>query len=465
MHLKRENLLWILWLASIITTWSISKQVYSTGIPIWFSTSCSDKQTLKAEEQQDETAASSGRPSWLARNHGQSLLATQVMSVTDCIANVDDRAVLDEQVQVQEIFQRIIHDMQHPQVCHEARGYRYHRFDTNMVLDGFALEFQNLARHLQTALALHRTFEVPTRWKSAYAPPDCNWTTTGDEKHASRTISSDFLCLWKPPSSCTPFNMRGRRKEAPKYVDNPLPTGAGIVRTQSDFFDTSMYGPKRRVDWVHESVWPLMPPHVDVLHHWERTYGRFWVRAQMAHFLWHPSDGLQSEIDKRAPPNLVNGETKYIGMHIRKTDNMSSLKWDFGRDANITRSLSRFMDIAGQIKAENPEIGTIYLATDNSKIVREARKISDGNWKFVIQRDVERSTTTDWIWFKESRAFGAAAIATDLEVLRRADFLIGSHQSNVYRLATELNTAWNVAKYPQRLNRLRTVDIPWYEDP
>lgn len=231
----------------------------------------------------------------------------------------------------------------------------------------------------------------------------------------------------------------------------------------SEFFGTAIYGRNRIVDWVHESAWPLMPPHVVVVHHWERTYGRFWVRAQMAHFLWRPSDGLQSAIDSRAPPNLMNGETKYIGMHIRKTDNMDSLEQDFGRDAVITRSLSRFMDIAERIRAENPEINTIYLATDNSMIVRESQKIS--NWKFIIQRNVKRTSTREWIWFRGHRAFGAAAIATDLEVLRRADFLIGSHQSNVYRLATELNTAWNVAKYPQRLNRLRTVDIPWYEDP
>ena len=58
-----------------------------------------------------------------------------------------------------------------------------------------------------------------------------------------------------------------------------------------------------------------------------------------------------------------------------------------------------------------------------------------------------------------------AAIATDLEVLRQADFLIGSHQSNVYRLATELNWAFHTSKYPRLMKRHHTVDIEWYEDP
>lgn len=164
---REPRMLWILWLASIITTWSISKQVHSTDISMWPTTLCSDKQTLKAE-QQDEVGSSSKRPSWLTRNNAsQSLLSTQVMSVTNCVENVNDKAILDEQVKVQKMFQKIIHDMQHPQVCHEARGYHYHRDDMDTVLDGFALEFQNLNRHLQTAFATHRTLEVPTRWKSA----------------------------------------------------------------------------------------------------------------------------------------------------------------------------------------------------------------------------------------------------------------------------------------------------------
>jgi len=402
-------------------------------------------------------------------NHEQSLLATQITTITDCISQVNDGAVLDEQVQVQQVFQRIIHDLQHPRVCHEARTYNHFRDDPNQVLDGFALEFQDLARHLQTALAAHRLMEVPSTWKSAYAPKDCMWST-GVEVPRSLDVSADFLCLWKPPSNCTEINMKvshmaESRQQTPNFVKNPLPNGEGIISRTSYFFDTSHYGPKRRVKSVHALQWENSAPHVDIVLHWERTMGRFWVRAQTAHYLWRPSYGLQSEIDKRLPADLLNGNKKFIGMHIRKTDNTASLQEDFGRDAEITRSLRRYMGIAETIRGEDPEVDTIYLATDNDKVVQEAENMTVGDWKLVVQRDVQRANTSEWMWFKENRAFGAAAIAADIEVLRRADFLIGSHQSNVYRLATELNTAWNVAKYPLRLNRLRTVDIPWYEDP
>lgn len=408
----------------------------------------------------------------MKKEHDQSLLATQITTITDSIAKVDDRAILDEQVQVQEVFQRIIYDLQHPPVCHEARGYRHYREEKDRTLDGFALEFQDLSRHLQTAVASHRTFEVPFTWKSAYAPPRCSWSTGVREPASNITVLGDFLCLWKPPSQCTETNMKVKDKSSSLkrkrsyFLKNPLPNGEGIVSDSSEFFDVHVYGRDRRINWVDEWQWIDMPPLVDVIPHYERTMGRFWVRAQMAHYLWHPSDGLQSEIDKRLPADLISGETKFIGMHIRKTDNAGSLKADFGRDAEITRSLSRYIEFAEEIRTEYPEIDTIYLATDNSKIAREAKHITkEGRWKFVIQKDVKRAISTEWMWFKESRAFGASSIATDLEVLRRADFLIGSHQSNVYRLATELNTAWNVAKYPIRLNRLRTVDIPWYEHP
>ena len=456
----QRNLLWILWLVSILVTWSLSRRFYyeypETSISV-----------LKGGC--DKTATENGQPisfrepSWMKSNPKPSLLAAQINTITDYISEVDDKAVLNEQVQIQEVFQRIIYELQHPKVCHEARR---HSHTGNHPLDGFALEFQNLARHLQTAIASHRTFEIPYTWKSAYAPPSCKWST-GVNVSASDDVIGDFLCLWQPPSHCAKSDMKIPSVEPPERVENPLPNGAGIVTDSSRWFDTHHYGPKRSVGggggggdrkWFREQ-------HPDIIPFWDRTMGRFWVRAQMAHYLWRPSSGLQSEIDKRLPTDLLNGKRKFIGMHIRKTDNTMHLLSDFGRDADITRSVSRFMQIAEYIRKENPEIDTIYLATDNSEVVKEAMQSTGGRWKLVVQRNVARSNSKELMWFRDSRAFGAASIATDIEMLRRADFLIGSHQSNVYRLATELNTAWNVAKYPLRLNRLRTVDIPWYEHP
>ena len=63
------------------------------------------------------------------------------------------------------------------------------------------------------------------------------------------------------------------------------------------------------------------------------------------------------------------------------------------------------------------------------------------------------------MWFGKSKASSAAAIATDLEVLRKANYLIGSFQTNVYRLATELNMAYHADKYPLYQHRHYPVDV------
>jgi hypothetical protein len=128
-------------------------------------------------------------------------------------------------------------------------------------------------------------------------------------------------------------------------------------------------------------------------------------------------------------------------MHIRFTDNIGSLWNDFGRNANVTRDLHHFMKIAQDIRNKTG-ISTIYLATDSSTILNAVQDSTYPGWSFVVQQNVIRSSETRWIWFRESRGSSAAAVATDIEVLRRADYLIGSYQSNVYRLVTELNSAF-----------------------
>lgn len=61
----------------------------------------------------------------------------------------------------------------------------------------------------------------------------------------------------------------------------------------------------------------------------------------------------------------------------------------------------------------------------------------------------------------------AANVMADLEALRRADFLVGSFPSNVYRLAAELNAAYNDGtKYSPHAQRIFAVDdVEWYQDP
>ena len=52
-----------------------------------------------------------------------------------------------------------------------------------------------------------------------------------------------------------------------------------------------------------------------------------------------------------------------------------------------------------------------------------------------------------------------------METLKRADYLVGSFQSNVFALAAELNTAYHNSRYPLNLERIIPVDIEWQENP
>jgi hypothetical protein len=128
------------------------------------------------------------------------------------------------------------------------------------------------------------------------------------------------------------------------------------------------------------------------------------------------------------------------------------------------------MEIANSIQRQHPDITDVYVATDNEKIARMTKSdMYNSSWTFHLQKGVRRaSSDSGFMWFAKHRAAGAGAIAADIETLRRADFLVGSFQSNVYRLAAELNTAYHVDKYEWSvgaMNRIFPVDIEWYEDP
>jgi hypothetical protein len=281
----------------------------------------------------------------------------------------------------------------------------------------------------------------------------------------------------RPPKTKNSTN----KKEVPASAS--IKGSIGIIQDQtssSPYFDTTYYGPKRVVSqpahWLLDET-----SHVDHIEYWERAMGRFWIRSQIAHYLWNrPSRGLSTVIKERLPSWLPkddddvmrnhdkhNKDTRFIGMHIRYSDNIFHLKSDFGRDPTVTRDLKHYFQIAQEIR-NTTGISTIYVATDSATKIKELekyqRRMSD--WTIHIQeKGVPRTKSQDFLWFANKRSVSAPGIATDVEILRRADYLIGSFQSNVYRLVTELNTAYHIGRYLLSTNRHRTVDVEWYEDP
>lgn len=386
--------------------------------------------------------------------------------------NSSKSSSLQQQVLDQHAFQHFLYKSQHP---HDCTMTRYLLRDGDAPKDGFASEFQYMARLLQVAVSTRRVLWISPDWTSAYAPSLCHgWT-----------------CLFSAPTNCTANPQQAQRRLHGK-VENSNETSVHfhsttsmyleslgfpltyavllkIPRSSSNVFDPLSYGTQRLLSAPRTFPLSKSTRVMDVMTHWERIYGRYWIRSQIVHYLWRPStyylaDYLQQQM---ATSELVrNSSVRYIGIHIRYTDNIPDFQNSFGRNATWTRQFQRSWKICEQLHKAQPNLAHIYLATDNAHVLLEWMKQSrDSHWTIWSQSNAQRSTTQQRTWFSQGRRSQGGAMATDVEFLRRADYLIGSFQSNVYRLATELNTAYHVSRHSVHQPRHFALDVEWYEDP
>lgn len=378
------------------------------------------------------------------------------------------RLDLQNQHQAQAEIQQTIQNLVDPPVSVDCHKERIIASALEQPKDGFASEFQYVARLLQMAVSTNRRLVLTPQWRSAYEPPGCD------------ALSPGWDCLWEPISKkkC-PVAERSTKEDADvtnaqtdsNQYQYTKTMSAGILpqKQTSTFFDVAWYGSSPTV-WSPTSFSRKgngIGLRADVIPHWERSYGRFWVRAQMAHYLWKPNAFLREQIKRRYPANIE--KDVFIGFHVRYTDNIQDFQKHFARNATLTRDFARFMEQAEAIRGRFPQkhIRRIYLATDNPQVIQHSQQLrwKKLGWQFISQTNVQRSSTQDRMWFREGRGSAAGAMAADIEVLRRADFLVGSFQSNVFRLACELNVAWHVANYPLEMQRHWAMDVEWYEDP
>eukprot|EP00555_Chaetoceros_dichaeta_P011437 CAMPEP_0198259340 /NCGR_PEP_ID=MMETSP1447-20131203/8574_1 /TAXON_ID=420782 /ORGANISM="Chaetoceros dichaeta, Strain CCMP1751" /LENGTH=387 /DNA_ID=CAMNT_0043946717 /DNA_START=148 /DNA_END=1311 /DNA_ORIENTATION=- len=368
-----------------------------------------------------------------------------------------DSTPLSRQIRIQQEFQQLIEQSQKLDNCKDARILVVNLEEE---FDGFALEVRFMAYYLQIAVATERALVVSHNFTSAYAPR-CNIDLESSEDSSNR--GGSWACIWNPVSNCTADENIG--STAPRHM-LPEPMGAGILSTDSVYFDAKFYGPERIVD-VDRYIHVKRTMHVDVIPQWERMHGRYWIRAQISDYFWkYATDGLNEVVNSRLPRSLLDLNEPYIAFHIRMTDNVEHLADHFGRNATVTRSFGRFMEIADRIRRDHHTLRHIYVATDNDYAAAMTLKGDYPNWTFHIQDDVKRSdSASEFMWFQDYRAGSAGAIGADIETLRRADFLVGSFQSNIYRLAAELNTCYHTSRYLWDMKRIHTVDVEWYEDP
>lgn len=421
--------------------------------------------------------------------------------------------ILQRQIRIQREFQDLIKSTQerddNNSDCRTARILYKPNNKNNKEFDGFGNEVQFMAKYLQIAVATNRKLVLSRDFTSAYAPL-CSSSTDNKNSMLSRSLMSTkkkkkkknyYSCLWNPVSTCTKEeNIGGKLKEDDDDDVGrsmlPKPLGVGIVKSDSTYFNARYYGPRRVVEvdmFAHLNREML----ADVIPNYERMFGRFWIRSQVAHYLWanHQTQYLQNALQERLPAGLgllpppgdnTNSGSKkrrdrYIAFHIRLTDNVFDFDRDFGRDAVATRKFERFMEIANDIQRKDPGVRHIYVATDNADMAKAMKKRGKGEsenhndeqprWTFHVQDKVKRGKDdSEFMWFKDDRAKGVGAIAADIETLRQADYLVGSFQSNVFRLAAELNLAYHSDKYEWSSggagsNRIYAIDVEWYEDP
>ena len=365
-------------------------------------------------------------------------------------------ALIAEQCKLHDEFQAALRMLQRPSSCKCVRAYNY----DDHVMDGFALQVQALGRDLGRALASGRALVFDPKWSFPYVPETCD---------------GGWACLFEPISTCTLQTATRESKSACAHAYHQWRVhaheqGIDFSRTHSGFFDVALHGPARVVNATEVNG----GMHA-VVGSWERRLGKFWVRSQLAHYLWRlasPFAQALADVDViQAVRKLENSSQPYIGFHIRYTDNVASLWKDFGRNATVTRDFDRFMAHANSVRRQDRRLRHIFISTDSSEMIRasQASQWAAQGWSFLVQQDVPRRTLdkSGMMWYRDLRSSEALHVAADIEGLRRADYLVGSFQSNVYRLATQLNAAYHRAKYPTSVERMYAIEpeIEWYEDP
>ncbi|CAB9513368.1 expressed unknown protein [Seminavis robusta] len=348
--------------------------------------------------------------------------------------------------------------LQHPAVC----GRRL-RLQSRMQAaagtrsEQFARDFQYAALALQVAVATQRMLVLEGEWV-------CHDTD-------ARGHQSGISCL-AAISSCTTHDDHTHTTTSNPHQDDDAnildPLSFGIIPDQvitddNALFHADYYGSSKQEMEMPSWPYPKSTYLIDVVPTWERAFGRFWVRAQMAHYLWgkwHSANNKEEEASQKT--------TKpYIVLYWISSRKMrKNLATKYGRDASITQAFERCMEIVVQNILLQPEqqpskssLDTIYIVTDG--VVQES---SEGG--AVLPPETLEQDYPEWKFVRRYPATNEdEKLLSDLELMRRADFLVGSFQSQMFRLATELNTAWFTGRYPPAMKRHWPVDVEWFENP
>lgn len=387
----------------------------------------------------------------------------------------------------QQKFQKQIQDLQFPGSCVGMRKLLVKSGPAPMggnIFESFARDFHYLATALQVAVATKRTMVLSDEWEIDVVRRNnvCK-TMSFVAKDGVEILSSikslrrisclkqtiNSLCKDHVPNQEDVSAVQQRYGQDPPDLDDPVSYAilpVEIEDKRNSIFHAKFYGQQLTVEMME---WPY-PKHfyqIDVILYYERLWGRFWVRAQMVHFLWekwHPSSSMPTTSPTAFPYYGEQHGTAapYIAFYWIASKRMrNNLKTKFGRDPSVTQSIEEYMRIANLIRKDHHKeptpLRTIYLITDGTNDVPIPDNVDSmwPDWQFIRLFSPSDTDDND----EEKRMIAS------LEVMRRATFLVGSFQSQMFRLGAELNTGWYTARYPINIFRHWTVDMEWFENP
>lgn len=410
--------------------------------------------------------------------------------------------VLKRQANAHQTFQKRIHDLQFPIERHNGDDASTRKLIVKASpraiganpFEQFAREFHYLALSLQVAVTTNRTMVLEDDWKllpDIITPEllsdnkknnninninNCEPTRDGVSKNEGlysrsvaclrQAINSGYDGVSNSKTEASLPQKRQPRKTAQSILDVSS-MAFGIIpgldvddRQNALLFHAQYYGQEAIVE-MPSWPYPKSTYLIDIVPQLERSWGRFWVRSQMVHFIWEQWQDTKATRAPSSPsPFPPTASSPYLAMYWISSEKMrKNLAVKYGRNATITQSIDAYMNIANRIRKghEDPTtLDRIFLITDGANEVPQPDlkilKFRWPDWTFVIPSVSETENDDE-------------ATLASLKIMREATYLIGSFQSQMFRLGAELNAAWYAAQYPFANRRHWTVDVEWFENP
>lgn len=159
-----------------------------------------------------------------------------------------------------------------------------------------------------------------------------------------------------------------------------------------------------------------------------------WWLGQVVSYLTRPQSWLEKSL--KDFENAIGFSHPIAGIHIRRTDKV-------GSEAAF-HSVSEYMiHVTDWFDKENmkrqrqgkPQIETklVYVASDDTNVLDEARRLYP-DFKFLGDTEISKNAGTSMRYSKT----GLVGVLTDIILLSKCDYLVGTFSSQVSRVAYEL---------------------------